>query len=479
MTSALKQNQKNKLTKSFTVFTPTSPVNLALGAILSLFLISSCSDPATVGIELAPGNNQIGVFFEDFELPAEVVLLDSFNTTNQAVLIVGEEEDDFFGKTSATGYARVAINPDASRPAENALLDSIFFQLNVVSVSGNDLDQPKYFSIHKLQEQILDTVYYNFDALAYEAEAFSSGEVVFGENTDSLVNMQLEEAFADEIFQKMQTGPEFNNLISFREYFPGIAIKAREGDNSTVGVGLGANTGITAYYHYEGDTVSTSYSIPTGIRLSGSTQTVATRSFSGVKSDRAGTPTQVVTEPQESYDVGAQVGMKSGVGIAIRLDTSPLDSFLDTLSGITFNQVSLEVGAIESYEEGDYPPSAFSVYFTDESNEFLENEDGAYLLVQGDGQPQVIMDEEGNMVPNVSSPVSVRIDPDTGIYGQLITSHINAIFRGDLVRKDWLLYGGYVYSKNSIGGDAFRRSLRQFVVDKNKIKVRAVYSKIR
>ena len=414
-----------------------------------------------------------------------MVLLDSFNTTNQGVLIVGEEEDDFFGKTSATGYARVAIDPVASRPGDDALLDSIFFRLNVVSVSGNDLDQPKYFSIHKLQEQILDTAYYNFDEMAYEEEAFSSGEVVFGENTDSLVNLQLDEEFAAEIFQKMQGGLEFDNLIAFREYFPGIAIKAREGDNSTVGVGLGASTGITAYYHYDGDTVATSYSVSTGVKLTGSTQTVATRSFSGVKSDRSGTPTQEIIEPQESYDVGEKIGMKAGVGIAIRVDTSPIDAFLDTLSGITFNQVSLELGAIDPYEEGDYPLSAFSIYFTDATNEFLENEDGAYLLVQRDGQPQVITDADGNTTPNVTARTSVSIDPDTGIYSQLITSHINAIFRGDLTRKDWLLYGGYIYSKNSYNlnpdtsTDAFRRSLRQFVVDKNKIKVRAVYSKIR
>lgn len=82
-----------------------------LWAILSIsFLNYSCSDPATVGLELAPGNNQIGVFFQEFDLPAKVVLLDSFNTTNQGVLIVGEEEDPFFGKTSGIGFSRMYID---------------------------------------------------------------------------------------------------------------------------------------------------------------------------------------------------------------------------------------------------------------------------------------------------------------------------------------------------------------------------------
>lgn len=423
-----------------------------------------------------------------------MVLLDSFNTTNQGVLIVGEEEDDFFGKTSATGYARVAIDPVASRPGDDALLDSIFFRLNVVSVSGNNLDQPKYFSVHKLQEEILDTVYYNFDELAYEEEAFSTGEVVFGENTDSLVNMQLDEEFAAEIFQKMQGGLEFDNLIAFREYFPGIAIKAREGDNSTVGVGLGASTGITAYYHYDGDTVATSYSVSTGVKLTGSTQTVATRSFSGVKSDRSGTPTQEIIEPQESYDVGDQVGMKAGVGIAIRVDTSPIDVFLDTLSGVIFNNVSLELGAIEDPIQGMPPSSYFRAYFTDANNRFLANPAGDYYTIQEANRAQVGINSDSNKQPQVEFPASFIYNSDKKLYSQNISAYVNAVFRDDLIRTDWILYGGNIVNKRrTIFGtdpfappgsvrrtaDPFASSLRQMKVDKSKIKVRAVYSKIR
>ena len=65
------------------------------------------------------------------------------------------------------------------------------------------------------------------------------------------------------------------------------------------------------------------------------------------------------------------------------------------------------------------------------------------------------------------------------MYSQLVTSHVNAIFRGQLTRKDWLLYGGFSSSKVGTGGDIFRQSLRQFVVDSNKIKLKVIYSKIR
>ncbi|SFA74048.1 protein of unknown function [Algoriphagus aquimarinus] len=437
---------------------------MAFGAIISLFLISSCSDPATVGIELSPGNNQIGVVFEEFELPAQVVLLDSFNTTNQSRLVVGEEVDSFFGKTSATGYSRMYIST-ATRPGIDAILDSIYFNLNILSVDGINLDESKYYAIHKLTEPILDTLYYNFDKLSYEASPFSSGEIVFGEETDTLVSFQVDQEFAEDIFSKMQLGLEFNDLFSFREYFPGIAVKAREGDNASIGISLGSSTGLQVYYHNEGDTASTVYNITTA----------SSRSFNGLKSDRTGTPTQVVTDTYKAYDVGSKVGMKSMLGMVIKLDTSPFDAFLDTLVGITFNQVILELGEIQDQPETQVPPVALVMYFTDATNKILESSSGLLLAVQADGQAQVYTDEDGVVVPNTSSPSSLLYDLEKKNYSQYITSHVNSLFRGQLMRKDWLLYANSPTST----GDDFKRSLRQFILDKNKVKVKVIYSKSR
>ncbi|WP_339698361.1 DUF4270 family protein [Algoriphagus aquimarinus] len=437
---------------------------MAFGAIISLFLISSCSDPATVGIELAPGNNQIGVVFEEFELPAQVVLLDSFNTTNQSILVVGEEVDSFFGKTSATGYSRMYIST-ATRPDIDAILDSVYFSLNILNVDGINLDESKSYSIHKLTEPIRDTLYYNFDDLSYEAGPFSSGEIAFGEKTDTLVSFQVEEEFAEEIFSKMKFGVEFKDLFSFRDYFPGIAVKAREGDNSSIGVGLGSSTGLKVYYHNEGDTASTVYNI----------STTSSRSFNGLKSDRSGTPTEVVTDTYKAYDVGSKVGMKSMLGMVIKLDTSPFDAFLDTLVGVTFNQVSLELGELEAQPDTQVPPGAIIMYFTDATNRILKSSTGLLLAVQADGQAQIYTNEDGIIVPNTNAPAALIYDSEKKNYSQYITSHVNSLFRGQLTRKDWLLYANSTTSN----GDDFKRSLRQFILDKNKVKVKVIYSKSR
>lgn len=454
--------------ESFSTYTLISQVKLALGAILSTFLISSCSDPAVVGIELAPGNNQIGVFFEEFELPAQVVLLDSFNTTNQGVLIVGNEEDPFFGKTEGIGYSRLYIDVTEDRPRADAILDSVLFSLDIVSVNGGNLDKAKTYSIHELAEPFLDTVYYNYDELLFESAPISTGTIVFGDVKDTIASFPVDDVFAVELFGKMQSGNEFGDLFSFRKYLQGIAIKAKSGDNTTAGVSLGYGTGLLVYYHYLGDTSSIEYQITTA----------SSRSFNGVKSDRSGSTTSMVTEKGKAYNVGPLVGMKANLGMVIKLDTSPLDGFLDSLTGVTFNQAELVIGEVEPLSSGQTPLPWLTAYFTDNTNEVISRpSDSQPLTVQADLQPQFELDADGNKQPSIIAPAVAAYDSEKKMYIMPITSHLNALLRGKIVRKDWLLYADTPYSDSP--GDDFKRSFRQFLVNKSKINVKVIYSKTR
>lgn len=457
---------------SFSASITTLPGKLAVSAFISTLLISSCSDPASVGLELAPGNNQIGVFYREFNLDAQMVLLDSFNTVNtvnSGVLVVGSESDDLFGKTEATGFSRLSFDPTKGKPEAEAILDSMIFTMEVVSVNGSDLNQPKRYSVHKLNEPILDTIYYNFDALSFDEKSFASANVTFNQEKDTTLRLRVDKAFQEELFGKLKIGRDnvFQNIFTFRNYFPGIAIKAKEGDNTTIGVALGGNTGIVVYYHLKGDTVSKRFDITT----------FSSRSFNGVKSDRSGTPTEVITQRGKSYDIEPIVGMKSTLGLAMRIDTSPLDAFLDTLSGAMFNQVIFSIGAIETQSADNNPITGMVMIFVNQANKPVTSTiNGATLHVQTNGQPQVIPDGKGNYVPNnlFNSSAILRYDLESRKFTSGITSHVNAIYRSQIQRQDWLLYASTPQT-----GDDFKRSMRQFKVNKDKIKVQVIYSKSR
>ena len=100
--------------KSCMECTPALRAKFSVFAFFLLLILGGCSDPATLGLELAPGNNQIGVFYKEIPLDAQVVLLDSFNTTNAGILIVGHEEDPYFGMTKVRLTLVCTLNKEQS-----------------------------------------------------------------------------------------------------------------------------------------------------------------------------------------------------------------------------------------------------------------------------------------------------------------------------------------------------------------------------
>lgn len=224
------------------------------------------------------------------------------------------------------------------------------------------------------------------------------------------------------------------------------------------------------YYHYEDDTVSTAYPI----------NTIQSRHFNQVISDRQGTPTEVITETNVAYDVdGDKVGVKAGLGMMTKLDMSPLHEFLDTLENVTFNQILLEVGPVDEYPEGKNPYGALVMYFA-EGGEFYRRFDGVKVAVQGENNTQTGLDQDGNIVPISSNQNGLAFNTETRVYSNQITSYVDALYRSGLVKTDLFLYPNTPSTESGVVTfDAFKRSLKEFVVDKDQVKIKIYYSKIR
>ncbi|MCH7414612.1 DUF4270 domain-containing protein [Belliella sp. R4-6] len=445
----------------------TSPAKLVGGLLITLSIASSCSDPSTLGLDLDPNNNQIGVFYTEIPLSASMVLLDSLNTTNSESLVVGGLTDSFFGKTEAIGFSRLAIGPSATRPSENAVLDSVKFHFRIESVIGDDLSGSKSLSVHLLTESILDTTYYNFDRLDFDPNPIAQGSFNFSARQDTAVSVEMESGFSDFIFEELKKGDAFRDVFSFRNLIPGIALQGNIEENTSTAIRVGNATGIIVYFKNEGDTVSRRYAITTA----------QSRHFNHINSDRSGTPTAVITEPGRSYDIGSRVGIKSGVGLVMKLDTSPISDFLDTLANVTFNDIILEMGPLGSESATNRPPSNLFLYFTDDSNGFLRATSGQLISVQADNQPQIATDVNGNIIPSVASPGTFVYVNTSNIYRQRLTSYMNAVYRQGLQRNDFLISPSSPAEQNSV--DNFIKTLRGFDLDQNSIKLKIYYSKIR
>lgn len=465
---------KKSFLKAITISTQTLQVKV-LGALCSIVIFAgACSDPSEIGLVLDPGSNQIGVFYEEIPLSSFLVLEDSFNTTNQSRLVVGGDHSDIFGITESIGYSRLSFNPGGVLPEDNAIFDSAIFNFNIVELIGDDFEEEKEFKVHRLLESIEDTTYYNFNALDYEENiSLAEGSFLLQADTINRVSMDLSPDFAAELFGKLTSqDPVFDNIFAFREYFPGIVIKGNPAQNTSVSLAVGSGTGITMYYHYDEDTVSTAYPI----------NTIQSRHFNQVISDRQGTVTEQIVENNVAYDVaGDKVGVKAGLGLLIKLDMSPLHEFLDTLENVTFNQILLEVGPIDEYPEGKNPYGALVMYFATDGGEFYRRElDGVKVAVQGETNTQTGLNQDGNVVPVTGNQTGLAFNTETRVYANQITSYVNALYRSGLVKTDLFLYPNTPSTERGVVSfDAFKRSLKEFVVDKDQIKMKIYYSKVR
>lgn len=448
------------------------PVKLVGSLFLILYLAGSCSDPSEIGLVLDPGTNQIGVFYAEIPLSASLVLYDSFNTTSQGRLVVGGDVDEFFGTTESIGYSRLSYNPNAAKPNNEAIFDSAKFTINVQATDGIEFDAPKTYRVHRLLEPILDTSYYNFSQLRFSDETIAEGSFIIQPDTSNLLRMDVKAELAAELFEKLTTNdPAFSNIFTFRDYFPGIAITGNATDNANISAAVGNGTGMILYYHYENDTVSRTYPI----------NTIQSRHFNEVKNDRSGTPISVMTERGVAYEIpGDIVGGKANLGLFVKIDTSPLDIFLDTLENITFNQILMEIGPIQEYPEFKRPTGNMVMYFATEDNKLYTRFDGALIAVQSESARQTSIGPDGDIVPSSGSENFLSLDPESRLFRNQVTSYINAIYRDGLVRTDLFLYPKFPsVPQNPSNSDESKRTLREYKVNKDQIVLKIFYTRIR
>jgi len=447
-------------------------------------MASSCTDPSEIGLELDPENNQLGVFYTEIPLSASMVLLDSLNTTNANVLMAGGDISPFFGTTEAIGFSRmnfVPYNrdiPAAARPNATSVLDSARFQFTITNqITANSFAENKTISVHRLLEPIQDITYYSTDKLAYDESPIALGSYRLQAGRDTIVSTELNPVVANDFFDRLKANdPIFNDVFSFREYFPGIAIKGNVEEQAGIPVSV-LNTGMVLYYRNEGDTVSRRFLI----------STAESRSFNHINNNRTGTPLENVQQSNTPYEVGDLVGLKANTGLVMKINTAPLKNFMDTLQNVVFNQVILEMGPIEGNLEGFRPFDFLYMFYAMNNTGWFSNPE--YRRVERDPR-------QGQRDPE---PATLSYLADSRLYRQSITSYTNNLYRTGQENRDLIIHpdnpdlpvgpNRNLSSVQTVDTQRltaqqrpnldYKESLRQLIVNQNTIKLKVYYSKIR
>jgi hypothetical protein len=229
-------------------------------------LIFSCKEPGTVGIEVQPDEDLIGISFTDTStIWTYTEREDSLrSSTGIANLLLGTMYDPDFGITLAGIYTQFSLNNPNPDFDPSAVLDSAVLTLAYTSSYG-DTTQQQNVKVFELTESMnKDSVYFSnrkfsFDSINPLAD-FSffpmpnDSVLIDSINTTPHLRIPLDTADVSD-FLKTDNAASFANTEEFQKFFKGVFVRTDLGSlTSGQGCIMGFNfsstfSGITLYYH--------------------------------------------------------------------------------------------------------------------------------------------------------------------------------------------------------------------------------------
>lgn len=437
-----------------------NPIEKGVGlvAILALFLFS-CEDPSEIGLSLNP-DDQVEVYFVELPLIASVTLQDSINTTRTGRLLSGNYIDPNFGQISAKSFTQVRGN--FASIEEGATFDSLTLSLSLDYANGTDFSSHKIL-IHKLLQELKDTIYYSDDSIAIRPEVI--GEKIFkNPSAGDTITMRLDQATGEKLFNDAVSNA-FSNQTSFNQVFTGLSILGDEGNNGILGINtVSGASRMTLHYHTADDTLSLDFSIDNSLP-----------GFNNIQAERTGTPLELLDSQKEIGKVNNMVFLQAGTGVIPKINISPLKEFLqaDTNTNIIVNRAELIIEDAQELGEDLSPPASIRLFFTDSTNNrmVIANEFG---VVQTEDVYNAILrlsdfDLSSQLNPfGPAVPLSINFDEEGQNYRSAVTLFVQTLKDRELALEQFLVFP---ISNGS--------SVNQAVFNQENIKLKIHYTSVK
>jgi hypothetical protein len=237
------------------------------------FLLPSCEKPDDFGKDIitTPGD-QLGVLFNDTSsILAHSIILDSIQTDETSLNLLGSMNDPVFGNTTASIFTQIRLNNSNISFGNNARLDSIVLNLvmkgEYVSKNMRGRDKVLSIKVYELDSSLsIDSSYFNNQSIAYNPSPIAQRTLIPNVK-DSIVidslkyppyfSIRLADAFGQKILNASGTIYLADNS-NFLSYIKGLYIKADKsnlyGSITYIDL-LSSYSKITLYYQNDDDTV--------------------------------------------------------------------------------------------------------------------------------------------------------------------------------------------------------------------------------
>jgi hypothetical protein len=390
--------------------------------LLSALFLSSCEDPSQLGLEVQPGDDQVGVLYSDtFNIQTEVIQRNDFTTALNDRLFAGGYNDPELGNLNAEGYFQYLPVNENKVIQDQSAFDSMTVSFGLSYVYGNQNTQQP-LSLHRLTQDLqFDSSYTSSDKASYlpEAEAIITIPTNILADTTSTKVLFRTDNLGNEIFSAIKTDSTLLKKETFRQRFKGLAIVASQGEEKQAAMGFSLpslNSVSTIYYHYpSGDTTKRD-----SVLFNYSSANAA--SFSRIVADRSGTPLASLTPSNSvpSPQLGNRAYVQGGTGVSTIIRFPGLES-LQEKGNISITRAELIIIPID--KDNLTPPPALTL------SELYE--DG--VISSSDNRPERFVLDENSYVDgrgNSAEALSFLYDANTGRYRVNISHYINAVING-------------------------------------------------
>lgn len=297
-----------------------------------------------------------------------VMRTDSFITTGDADLLVGNWTDAQMGQLTGLTYTSVDYPPNTLSTQTNLRLDSLVLEMGY-SFAYGDTTSAFSLRVYRLAKPlILDPayVYYNTSSAPYETKPLLQQTFVPRPQSGTrLVRMRVPDALAQSLFAKIQSG-DISDATSLADFFPGLALVGRSSANTFVGFSAASTTtGLRLYYH------------TTDISQTASTLLfpITAKHFTQLQNDRSGTVLSALR--QRSDAVSSRLTKNTtfvslGAGLQTRIEFPYLNQFTqpEQLAGI--NRALLVVSPVRrDLRDNNPPPAQLALFQTNNQNDVL------------------------------------------------------------------------------------------------------------
>ncbi|TLX74678.1 DUF4270 domain-containing protein [Labilibacter sediminis] len=295
---------------------------LILVCILIAGIYFSCTDQnydaLNMGEEFVDGESGI-VLIDSLAIELSTVLIDSIETSNTGVALVGTYKDEVFGNVQTESVFRIGL-PGNVEFKDDDVFDSITICLRHNNYAIGDTSQLFHLKINELNtnfEELDQYTFYNTSRVSVKDQSLGELSYYPKPSDSEEIEVRIRDDFGQELFGLfMNDADEISSESAFQEYFKGVVLGRSTFENQSV-IGYSAvdtSLYLKMYYHRLSDYKE---ELELVFNLESSNY-----QFNCIEADRAGTNLAPLVEQSEkilSEDTDNKAFIQGGSGLMTKV----------------------------------------------------------------------------------------------------------------------------------------------------------------